>query len=160
MRQFLVAALVILVLASCGKMKQPEFIGIENMKMGKVNPGKTEVIIHARFYNPNSFDASVKSAEGEAWLDSSYLGKFVVDGKIKVPARKEFIVPVKLSISTNELAMLTLRYISDHVEKTEEVQLKATGTIRAGRNGFYKNVPINYEGKQDIQKLLKGEMKF
>jgi LEA14-like dessication related protein len=157
MRQFLADLAVVLLLTSCGKMKQPEFLGVQNVKMGKFNLGKSEVIVQVKFYNPNSFDASVKSAAGEAWLDSSYLGKFVVDEKIKVPAKKEFVVPVKLSMDMKQFATLALKF--SKIEEIKEVHMKATGTIRAGRNGFYKNVPINYEGKQDVEKLL-GGMKF
>ena len=157
MKRFLPALALIFILASCGKMKKPEFIGIENTKMGKVNLGKTDITFHVKFFNPNSFNAHVKHAEGDVWLDSSYLGRFTVDEKVLIPAKKEFVVPVKLSMDMKQFAMQSLRFMGP-VEK-KEVFLKATGTLRAGRNGFYKNIPLNYEGSQDIEKLMMGAMK-
>lgn len=153
MKRLLIALLAIVTMASCGKMKKPEFIGVENTKMGKISKGNTEVLANIRFFNPNSFDANVKHAEGDVWLDSAYIGHFIVDERISIPAKKEFVVPVKLMMDMKQLPMMLLRFGPGIADKPE-VFLKATGTLRAGRSGFYKNIPIKYEGSQNLKKLM------
>ena len=153
MRLFLTAITAILLLASCGKMKKPELVGIDDVKVGlnKITAGKTSVMVYVRFFNPNSFTASLKHAEGEAWIDSSYVGTFTVDSSLKIAPKTEFVVPVNLSVKLTDLAFVSLAFAQ---KKEKEVLLKVTGTIRAGRGGFYKNIPVNYEGKQDLEKLI------
>lgn len=159
MRRILTALALLFVLASCGKMKQPEFVGIENVKMKNMaSLSNSEVTVYVKFFNPNKFNASVKHAEGDAWIDSTYIGKFVVDERIKIPAKEQFVVPVRLLVDMKKLLLQSSLIKNIDKEKTE-ISLKATGTLRAGRSGFYKNVPIKYEGKQDLQKLLMDAIK-
>lgn len=153
MRQFFTALTAIILLASCGKIKKPEFIGVEDVKvnLGNMKAGKTHMIVYVKFFNPNSFTAKLKYADGEAWVDSSYIGPFVVDSSMSVAPKSEFVVPVDFSISMTDLALGSMNFIN---KKDKEILIKVKGTIQAGRSGFYKKIPLNYEGKHDIEKLI------
>jgi LEA14-like dessication related protein len=153
MRKLCVVLLAIVTLASCQKMKQPQFIGVQDLKIKEATLGKSQVVLSIKFFNPNSFNARVKYAEGEAWIDSSYLGPFVVDEKVMIPAKSEFVVPVTLTMDMKKFAIQSLTLFNK-----KEVTIKATGTLRAGRSGIYKTVPVHYEGKQDLQKLMQEAM--
>jgi LEA14-like dessication related protein len=150
MRYFLTALSAIILLASCGKMKKPELIGLDDVKVRSIGIGKSNIIVYVKLFNPNSFKGKLKHAEGDAWIDSTYLGHFTVDTVINVPAKSEFIVPVNIAVDM----FLGVQALS--IAKKEEVLVKVDGKVRAGRNGFYKNIPLKFEEKHDPGKLLTG----
>ncbi len=142
---FLIAGLF----ASCKKMKDPVFKGIENVSMNAVSMRSASVTLDIRYLNPNNFRGQLSRAEGDAWVDSVYLGHFVVDTTIHIPANSEFLVPVKLDLDMKQV----LKHGLTGATK-EEVTLKITGTARAGKSGFFKNVALNYIGKQNLKELF------
>jgi LEA14-like dessication related protein len=150
MKHFLTILLLGIVLASCHHFKEPELKGIENVSIGKLGWGESTIRMQIKYFNPNHFNATLKQAEGEAWMDSSYLGHFKVDTLVHVPANSDFIIPVKLVVDMKYLLQHSLSALAN-----SEVNIKVTGTARAGRNGFYKTFPVRYEGKQDLAKLFK-----
>jgi LEA14-like dessication related protein len=152
MRLFISVAMLSMVMVSCRDIKEPEFIGIENIKMGQLGISETKVRLDVRYFNPNKFNAKLKGAEGDAWVDSAYLGHFTVDSLISIPAKTEFLVPVNLGVDMKYMLKNSMTAFSK-----EEVHVRIEGTARAGRNGIYKTIPIKYQGKQNIQKLLNNQ---
>ena len=141
---------VILAMASCKSMKDPVFKGIENVKMGPLGIAESLVTLDIRYHNPNNFNGSLKQAEGDAWMDTTYLGHFVADSTIQIPANGEFLVPVRLMMDMKQIFRNSLAALMN-----EEVMLRIKGNARAGRSGFYKNFSLNYEGKQNLRALFK-----
>jgi len=152
LKQLLAAATFLVILSSCGKMKNPEFRGIESVAMSDVKLGTNTILLYLKYYNPNSFKGQLKWAEGDAWVDSSFLGHFIVDTALKVPARQEFIVPVKLNVSMQDMLLVAGPLLS---EKKTDIWLRVSGQARAGRSGVYKTVPLKYAGKQSLDALMK-----
>lgn len=150
--QIFIAAAFLVILSSCGKMKTPEFRGIESVSMDDVKLGTNTIRLNLKYYNPNSFKGQLKWAEGDAWVDSSFLGHFTVDTALKVPPRQEFIVPVKLKVSMQDMLMVAAPLLS---EKKSDIWLRVNGQARAGRSGVYKTVPLKYAGKQSLEGLVK-----
>ena len=98
-KQLFFPAILILLLTSCGgKMKDPVFKGIENVKVNEVGMSESTVTLDIRYHNPNNFKGLLKQAEGDAWMDSTYLGHFLVDSSVTIPANSEFLVPVKMAV--------------------------------------------------------------
>jgi LEA14-like dessication related protein len=150
MKLFIAALALTILLASCGNLLDPELKGIEDVKLNRLALGESVVVLHMRCYNPNPFNAKLKQAEGDAWMDSTFLGHFRVDTTVHVPANSEFLVPVNLAINMKDMLQYSLSAFMN-----EEVTVRITGTARAGRNGFYRNFPLKYEGKQNLAKLFK-----
>jgi len=141
---------VILVMASCKSMKDPEFKGIENVKVSEVGTTGSTVTLDIRYHNPNNFNGKLKQAEGDAWMDSTYLGHFVADSSVHIPANGEFLVPVRLLMDMKQIFKNSLAALLN-----EQVMLRITGSARAGRSGFYKNFSLNYQGKQNLRQMFK-----
>src|SRR5687768_9727943 len=139
MKRYVLVLLIISVLASCGKMKDPVFKGIENVKMNGLGIAASAVTLDIRYLNPNNFKGQLKQAEGDAWMDSTYLGHFVVDTTVDIPANSEFLVPVKLAVDMKQMLKHSLTAFMN-----EEVMLKITGKAKAGKSGFYRNFSLNY----------------
>ena len=150
MKQLLFIFFLVSTLASCRNMKDPVFKGIENVKMDKLNFNEPGVTLDMRYHNPNNFKGLLKQAEGDAWMDSTYLGHFIVDTTVNIPANSEFTVPVKLAVDMKQLLKHSLVAFLN-----EEVTIKITGKAKAGKNGLYRNFSLNYQGKQNLRDLFK-----
>jgi LEA14-like dessication related protein len=150
MKRFVFALIIVSTLVSCGKMKDPVFKGIENVKMNGLGVQESFVTLDIRYLNPNGFKGRLKSAEGDAWMDSIYLGHFTVDTLVQIPPNSEFLVPVKLMVDMKQMLKHSLTAFLK-----EDVMLKITGTAKAGKSGFYKNFSLNYSGKQNLSELFK-----
>ena len=150
MKNLLIVLVVICSLASCRNIKDPVFKGIENVRMDELNFDDPAVTLDMRYHNPNNFKGQLRQAEGDAWMDSTYLGHFIVDSLVNIPANSEFIVPVKLAVDTKQLLKHSLA-----VFLNEEVNIKITGKAKAGKGGFFKNFALNYQGKQNLKDLFK-----
>jgi LEA14-like dessication related protein len=134
-----------LLFSSCKDVKDPELRGFDSISIKEPGLKKSVIQVNVRYFNPNRFNARLKEAHGEAWVENIYLGTFKVDSLIKIPANSEFIVPVDLTIETYKILGALVN---------EEVLIKITGSARAGKGGFYKTFSLNYEGKQNIRKYL------
>lgn len=151
MKNLVFAITAIILFASCGSnLKDPVFRGIENVKVNELGAGESAVTLDIRYHNPNNFKGRLKKAEGDAWVDSTYLGHFVVDSSVNIPANSEFLVPVKLAIDMNKILKHSLTAFLK-----EEVLLRIIGNARAGKSGFYKNFALNYQGMQNLKQLFR-----
>jgi LEA14-like dessication related protein len=150
MRNFLLIGLItFLGLASCRTLKDPVFDGIESVSVGEIGLDSSTLTLNLKYYNPNSSGARLTNATGSAWMENSFLGNFVVDSAVRIPARDSFRIPVKLSVDMKKVLQnsITLLFKKD-------VSIRIEGEARAGRNGLYKRFPVKYEGRQDISKLI------
>src|SRR5450755_3940068 len=83
-------------LVSCGSIKDPEFKSIENARLSQMGFKESILNLDLIYFNPNKFRVKLKEAEGDAWLDSNYLGHFIIaDTLIHIPAAADFRLPVK-----------------------------------------------------------------
>ena len=137
-------------LSSCGSLKEPELIGIENVRVGWLNLKESSLTLTLHYFNPNKNRLKLKKAEGDAWLDGNPLGHFTMDTLIHIPARSDFHLPVKMSMDMNHFAENMSVAFSG-----KEVTLKIDGVARIGKGIIFINYPIHYEGKQKLGELLK-----
>lgn len=142
-------ALLVLLAAACRPVKEPVFNGIEHVKVNNVGLGQSNIVLGLSYSNPNSYRAKLKSAEGDAWMDSTFLGHFVVDSTVNIPANGNFIVPVNLQVDMKKILQNSLTALL-----SKQVTIRLEGTAKAGRGGVYRNFKLNYRGKQDITKLF------
>ena len=150
MKQLFFFLALLILLGSCGKMKDPVFKGIENVKLEQARLDSSMVTLDIRYLNPNNFNGQLRLAEGDAWMDSTYLGHFIVDSTVQIPANSEFLVPVKLAVDMKEILKHSFAALLN-----EEVLLRITGKARAGKSGFYRNFSLNYQGMQNLREFFK-----
>ena len=150
MYKLIMGSLFLLFLASCKKMKDPVFEGIRNVKMDKPNQGKTIVLLDVAYFNPNKSGAVLKNAEGEAWLDSAYLGRFFVDSSVSIPANSSFLIPVRVEVALTDM----IRHSVAAMVK-DDMLVTVKGKARVGKSGFFKNIALNYEGRHVMKELFK-----
>lgn len=141
---------LLLVFSSCRHIKEPDFKGIENVRLDKMGIGGTTLQMDIHYYNPNKSRLSVKEAEGDAWLNGNMLGHFIMDTLVNIPAYSDFIIPVELQVDMGKLLQNSMAILMN-----PEVLIKIDGTAKIGKSGIYIRYPIRYEGKQNVTGLLK-----
>ncbi|MET0634439.1 MAG: hypothetical protein ABWZ25_00345 [Chitinophagaceae bacterium] len=144
-----ICAALLLTIISCRPIKDPVFNGIDNVRVNNVGIGQSSITLGMNYTNPNGYKAKLKSAEGDAWMDSTYLGHFVLDSTVVIPANSDFNVPVNLTVDMKKILQHSFSALLN-----KQVLIRITGTGRAGRNGIYRNFKLNYQGKQDLSKVF------
>lgn len=137
-------------LSSCvGKLKEPELIDVDNIKLGgagKLNSLSGDV----RLFNPNKQNLSFKSGNLDIYVEDRLLGKTVLDSLIKVPKLDTFLIPVKIDLQTNNLLSNALSFAFK-----DSLKVRFEGKVKVGRSGMYITRPVRYETKEKID-ILKG----
>jgi LEA14-like dessication related protein len=150
MRHFILAACFLFLLASCGKIEDPVFNSIDNIKIIKPGIGTTTMTFDVHYFNPNNSKAKLKEAAGEAWLDSNYVGHFYVDTMINVPAKSDFSIPVKLNVDMKFFLRYSLAGF-----KNEETLVTIKGKAKVGKGGIYKKISLDHEGRYNLAQMIK-----
>lgn len=115
------------------------------MRLESFGLNKSRVSMDFIFFNPNPYVVDLKKVDCDVYLDSSYVGKFLLDTTMHIAQRSEFRVPADLMVD-----MKTLLKNSLYVLLNNEVLISAKGTTRVGRRGIYLTIPFQYEGKQKL----------
>ena len=138
------------VFVSCSseKIKEPEYREIRDIKIVDVSLLKTTAKLNMVYYNPNSFGVQVSDASGEFYIDDIHIGRFELDDQVQVKKRKEFIVPTLVKLNN-------LNAIANHKDiiNKKNAKVRIEGLARVKKAGIVKEVPIKYEGIQDIEKF-------
>jgi len=150
MKSLLFVLVIIVMFTSCGKMADPVFKGIENVKVNEIGRTESTVTLDIRYHNPNNFNGLLKQAEGDAWMDSTYLGHFTVDSSVHIPANSEFLIPVKMAVDMKKMLRHSFAALLN-----EKVLLRISGQAKAGKSGFYKNFSLDYQGMQNLRELFR-----
>lgn len=147
-----VAAIFSLGLVSCGSLKEPEFKGIENVRIKKFGLNESTLSLNLHYFNPNKSRIKLKKAEGDAWIDGKFLGHFIIDTLVLIPANGDFQLPVKLKMDMSSLLKNSLAALFN-----KEVLVKIDGKAKVGKAGLFISYPIRYEGKQNFGDMLKED---
>ncbi|MBK5271874.1 MAG: hypothetical protein JJE22_12755 [Bacteroidia bacterium] len=147
---FFLCLIVAFLLVSCKSFKEPEFTGIENVRLGEIGLDGSTLKLDLHYFNHNKSKLQMKYAEGDAWMGENRLGHFIVDTLIHVPANADFFLPVTLKV---DMAFVFRNALSAFINN--EVLIKIEGKAKIGRGGLFIQYPIHYQGKQNISKLLK-----
>jgi len=146
----LVAFLTCTLIFSCSSLKEPEFRNIQNIRFSKIGIKESTMTLDLYYYNPNRAKLKLKRAEGEAWVDSSYLGHFTVDSMVTISPLSEFRIPVNLKVDMSRIMLNSMNILGN-----KEVLVRIKGNARVGKSGIFVNYPMEYEGKQNIGELLR-----
>ena len=134
----------------CSKPKEPEYLAFENLQIRKVGISESIVGADLKYYNPNGFNLQLKKADLDLYINDRFVGHSVLDTLIEIPAKDTFYVPISFSLNLGDLFKNALQLLLN-----PEVKLRIEGKARVGKSGFYRNVPVSYEGKERIDVLMK-----
>ena len=144
----LLAGLVLLSSCGSGSIKEPEYRDIRDVRLINVGLLQTTAGVDLIYYNPNSFGVQLNEVRGDVYIDNHYLGRFTIDEKVDVGKRREFVVPAIIKLD-NIGAVKNQR----ELWKKKEAMVRIEGSARVKRSGIGINVPIRYEGMQNIERF-------
>jgi len=138
--------LIIIVFASCRAMKDPDYKSIDSFQVQSVRGDTSTLVLNVRYYNPNNRSLKLKDAEGDAYIDSLYLGHFSMDTLVKIAKLSDFIVPVVLKAN-----MKNIYKNAASVFMGTEFNIRLEGRCKVGKGGVFFPYPIKYQGKQTLK---------
>lgn len=89
-------------LFNCSINEQPEFIGLENIKVLDSNIKNITISADAHFINPNNLGGRLKTDNLKVYINDSEVAKFV-SKEFEVPKKKDFKIPLTVSIATDSI---------------------------------------------------------
>jgi LEA14-like dessication related protein len=152
MRQFIILTGVALTawMAGCRDPQPMEYYGFQNLQVGAVIGGKTDLSAIVKLYNPNSFNLKLKRAEADIVVNGQHAGHSLLDTTILIPGKDTFYVPVTVQVEMRGLFSNALQMLLGKREATVVVDGKVK--VRKGMLTF--NRSFHYEGKQDLNSLM------
>ena len=149
-RLLLILAPAALSLVSCKSenIKEPEYREIQNVRIMDVGLLQTTAGLDLVYYNPNDFGITLSQARGDVYIDNMYFGRLNISDQVTVRKHQEFTIPVELKIDN-------ISAVKNHSEifRKKQALIRIEGFATLKKSGFNKEVPIKYEGIQDIERL-------
>ena len=130
---------LLLLVASCGKVREFEYKGVSNIKLNVQSKPSAKADI--RFFNPNNFSARLRSAEVEVLIAGKKAGEVIQEYDVAVPRKSEFTVPVEVALSLRDFSLMgALSGIMSG--KPFPVQLK--GKVQVVVHGVPVRIPVDH----------------
>ena len=136
---------LMLVLNSCKKPQAFIYRDLRNFKIDNIGLAKSRVFMNFIFFNPNNYGVDLKKVDCDLYVDSSYVGKFLLDTTMHIPKNAEFALPASFDVE-----MMNILKNAADVLTGNELLIGAQGTTRVGKGGIYVTIPFRYEGKQKL----------
>ena len=149
-RSTLTGILLTSLMTGCRQPEPAEYFGFQDLVVGQVVAGKTNLSANVKLYNPNSFRLALKRAEADITVNGQHAGHTLLDSTILIPARDTFYVPVTLQLDMKGLFSNALQMLMGKREAT----LVVDGRVKIKKGLITFNRSIHYEGKQDLSSLM------
>lgn len=144
----IVTALIFLTACKTSNVQEPEFRDIKDVRLVNVGVFNSTAGVDLIYYNPNNFGVELAEARGDVYVDGQYLGRFNLNDNVSIRKKSEFIIPALVSVDN-----LGLIKNQKDIYKKKEVAIRIDGYARLKKAGFSKEVPVKYEGVQNIDKF-------
>ena len=140
----------LIILSSCGSanVKEPEYRDIREVRLIEVGLLQSTAGIDFIYYNPNNFGVQLAEARGDVYIDNVYFGRFGLEEKVQVKKRSEFIVPAIIKMD-----MISAIKNQRDLFKKKEALARIEGMARVKKSGLSRDVPIKFEGMQNIERF-------
>jgi len=103
MKKLLLLSIVLsLTLHSCKVNKKPEFVRVENIKVLESTANSITLTADAFFINPNDIGGELMTDAIKVYINDNEMAHVSAES-FKVPAKKEFSIPLKANISRDSL---------------------------------------------------------
>lgn len=145
MKKLVYFSILFLLINSCTVNKQPIFKKVDNIKVTSFKGDTIHLKAEAFFENPNDVGGKISTDEIKVIINGSEVAQ-VSSEEFKVPARKEFIIPLKVVIPTNKVFEnnkngLLGGLLNSFLNKSIKVQFK--GDLKYKVLGFSRVYPVD-----------------
>ena len=144
--------LVCYVAAGCKQPQPPQYLGIVNIRLARIDAVQTNVSGDVKFFNPNPYQLELKKAEMDIYLNDKLANHYLLDSTINIPANDSFWVPVLLRINPQAIFSNALQAVIN-----DQVNIRLDGHARVKKGGLGFRVPIQYTETERLSHLLQGQ---
>jgi len=150
MKKLIILSTICIAFISCSVNEKPQFIGVENIKVLEPTSKYVAFTADALFKNPNDIGGELQTDEIKLFVNDNEMASVSTES-FKVPAKKEFTIPLKTKVPTDSLfsnksivgligslfsKKVKVQYIGDityralgfsytyNIDKTEDVKIK------------------------------------
>ena len=102
MKKLIILLTAILCIAGCKVNEKPEFLRLENIKVFESTTESVTLTADAFFVNPNDIGGELKSDGIKVFINDNEMAT-VSSESFKVPAKKEFSIPLKAKIPADSI---------------------------------------------------------
>lgn len=102
MKQLIILSTILISFFSCSVNEKPAFLGIENIKVLESTSKHITFTADALFLNPNDIGGELQTDEIKVFVNDNEMGTVSTES-FKVPAKKEFTMPLKANIPTDSI---------------------------------------------------------
>jgi len=99
MKQLIILSTILLVAFSCTVKEKPEFLRVENIKVLESSSKDIKLTADALFLNPNTIGGELKTDKLKIFINNNEMVTVTTE-IFKVPAKKEFTIPLQANIPT------------------------------------------------------------
>ena len=150
MKKLIILSTICIAFISCSVNEKPQLIGVENIKVLESTSKYVAFTADALFKNPNDIGGELQTDEIKLFVNDNEMASVSTEN-FKVPAKKEFTIPLKTKVPTDSLfsnksivgligslfsKKVKVKYIGDityralgfsytyNIDKTEDVKIK------------------------------------
>jgi LEA14-like dessication related protein len=142
MKKVWMAACLLLVLASCRKVKDFQFKNIVSWRISGLSLSSGSISAELLFYNPNRFAVTFKHLEGNVALEGKDFGTCTSDTTLRIGPTQNFILPVIVNLKPTATLSAGFALLSQ-----DSVRVGFKGVTRVGRSGIFINYKFNADTK-------------
>ena len=102
MKRLIILSTIWMSFFSCSVKEKPEFLSVENIKVIESTSKYVTITADALFMNPNDIGGNLKTDEIKVFINDNQLTSVSTEN-FKVPAKKEFSIPLKANIPTDSI---------------------------------------------------------
>ena len=137
--------LISILVTGCQQPKDLVFKNVQNINFENLSFNNATLNMELVYYNPNTFGLELNRTDFDIFINNNLLGHSLQDLQLKIPARKDFTVPLKITLDMKNLLKNGLLAMMN-----KEVQVRLLGKAKIGKAGVYKSFDIDYTSVQNF----------
>ena len=120
----------------------PEFLGVRNIKVNKVEKSTAHLNAEAYFHNPNDVRMTLRKINVDVTLEGEKIGSIDQSIRIKIPAESDFKVPLDATFNIGDVGVLNslLGMLGG-----KKMKVHYEGHVKVTMHGIPMRVPVDYE---------------
>ncbi len=153
MKKLIILLTIIITLLSCKVKEKPEFLRVENIKVLESTSEYLTLTADAYFINPNDIGGELKSDGIKVFVNDNEMATVSTES-FKVPAKKEFSIPLKANIPADSI--FSGKNIGGLIGSlfSQNLKVQYKGDIK------YKVLGFSYTYEVDKTEDVKVKLKF
>ena len=130
---------------SCKQPQSFEYRDVRNLHIDSFGLGSSTLKMDLIYFNPNSFGVDLKHVDCDVYVNSNFLGKYLLDTIMHIAKKSEFALPSQMQVDMKNIFKNSLAALFN-----KEVLVEVKGNTRVGKAGIYFTVPFTYSARQKI----------